>query len=45
MFAVFKAVERRESQWRKLLDDAGFKVEAFKHYSGRYDCVIFAVRK
>ena len=45
MFAMFKAVERREAQWRKLLDDAGLKAESFKRYSEDYDCVIFASKK
>jgi demethylsterigmatocystin 6-O-methyltransferase len=45
MFAMFKAVERRESQWLKLLDNAGYKVSAFKHYSEKYDCIIIAEKK
>ena len=28
MFAMFKGVERCEAQWRKLLDDAGYRVNA-----------------
>ena len=28
MFEMFKGVERREAQWRKLLDDAGYRVDA-----------------
>jgi hypothetical protein len=28
MLAMFKGVERREAQWRKLLDDAGYRVNA-----------------
>jgi hypothetical protein len=26
MFEMFKGAERREAQWRKLLDDAGYRV-------------------
>ncbi|KAH8782129.1 hypothetical protein BGZ57DRAFT_926118 [Hyaloscypha finlandica] len=28
MFEMFKGVERREAQWRKLFDDAGYRVDA-----------------
>jgi hypothetical protein len=28
MFEMFKGVERRKAQWRKLFDDAGYRVDA-----------------
>jgi hypothetical protein len=28
MFEMFKGVERREAEWRKLFDDAGCRVDA-----------------
>lgn len=45
MPAVFNAVERRESQWRKLLADGGFEIKLIKRYTDFGDSVIVAVPK
>jgi hypothetical protein len=45
MLAMFKALERRESQWRKLLGDAGFEIREIKKFTDYGDSVIVAVKK
>lgn len=45
MLAMFKALERREGQWRKLLGDAGFEIREIKKFTDYGDSVIVAVKK
>lgn len=45
MLVMFKALERRESQWRKLLADAGLEIRAIKKFTDFGDSIIVAVKK
>jgi hypothetical protein len=45
MLVMFKALERRESQWRKLLADAGFKIRSIRKYTDFGDSIIVAVKQ
>ena len=42
MLAMFKALERREGQWRKLLGDAGYEIRAIKRFTDFGDSIIVA---
>ena len=45
MLAMFKASERREPQWRRLLEEAGFRVCRISCYSDFGDSIIFAMSR
>ena len=45
MLAMFKALERRESQWRKLLGDAGYEIQAIRKFTDFGDSIIIAAKK
>lgn len=45
MLAMFNAVERRESQWRKLLNGAGFEIKLIKRFTDFGDSAIVTVPK
>jgi hypothetical protein len=45
MLAVFKALERKEWQWRKLLGEAGLEIREIKKFTEHGDAVIVAVKK
>jgi O-methyltransferase domain len=45
MLVMFKALERRESQWRKLLADAGYEIRAIKRFTDFGDSIIVAAPK
>jgi hypothetical protein len=45
MYSVFRATERREGQWRKLLGDAGLEVKGIRRFTEFGDSVIVARRK
>ncbi|KAE8154536.1 S-adenosyl-L-methionine-dependent methyltransferase [Aspergillus avenaceus] len=45
MLAMFNNHERRESEWRSFLDEAGFKVRAIKTFTDFGDSIIEAVKK
>jgi demethylsterigmatocystin 6-O-methyltransferase len=45
MISMFNSFERTETQWRKLLSEAGCKVKEIRKYTGVHDCVIVAVKK
>ncbi|KAF4637649.1 hypothetical protein G7Y89_g412 [Cudoniella acicularis] len=42
MLVMFKALERRESQWRKLLGDAGLEIKAIRRFTDFGDSIIVA---
>lgn len=45
MLAMFNAIERKESQWRKLIDDASFEIKLMKRFTDFGDNVIVVVPK
>jgi hypothetical protein len=45
MLAVFKALERKEGKWRKLLGEAGLEIRAIKKFTEHGDAVIIAGKK
>lgn len=45
MFAVFKALERKEGQWRKLLGEAGLEIKEIKKFTEHGDAVMVAGKK
>jgi hypothetical protein len=42
MLAIFKAHERHEGEWRKLLGDAGYEIKTIKKYTDFGDSIIIA---
>ncbi|EPQ63435.1 BgtA-20455 [Blumeria graminis f. sp. tritici] len=42
MLACFNVFERRQSQWLRLLDEAGYEVAQIHPYSDLHDCIIVA---
>jgi hypothetical protein len=44
MLVMFNAVERHERQWRKLLGDAGFEIQAIKKFTHFGDSIIVATK-
>ena len=45
MFAVFKALERKEGQWRKLLGEAGLEIRQIKKFTEHGDTIIVTGKK
>jgi len=45
MYALCDAEERKESHWRRLLDEAGLEVKEIHRYTEFGDAVIVAVKK
>jgi hypothetical protein len=45
MMALFTAYERRESQWRSLLDKTGLRITAIKRFTLFGESIIVAVKK
>jgi hypothetical protein len=45
MFVMFKGLERKEAQWRKLLDNAGYEIREIKKFTDFGDSIIVAAKK
>lgn len=45
MFSVFKALERKEGQWRKLLGGAGLEIREIRKFTEHGDAVIVAAKR
>lgn len=45
MVAMFNALERNETEWKKLLGDAGYNIQAIKKFTNFEDSVIVCVKK
>ena len=43
MLVMFNAMERKESQWRKLLGDSGYEIRSIKRFTDFGDSIIVAV--
>ena len=45
MLSMFKALERREGQWRTLIADSGLEIREIKRFTDFGDSVIVVGRK
>lgn len=42
MLVMFKSLERREAQWRTVLEDAGYEIRAIRRFTDFGDSIIMA---
>jgi hypothetical protein len=45
MLVMFNGLERREGQWKKLIERAGFGIKAIKKFTDFHDSIIIVGKK